>query len=302
MVITRTSDGEACVVSARTDDDNVECALEWAEGDAFELGGRNDLSAGLALEVQLTDSGAVVGDDDDVTFTDAGIDVTDPGEILNGGSCGPVIEGTMTRIAGSAVDAAERDLGGFACAQLSLAADIGGEVYLGELDVELVAGANPVRAWVPTDLGTRLAAAALNPAFLLQLLPDLLEAIEDGMRDAADAGLPAAVADPLRTGADGIEATRLAIDGYIDDFATALAGLAPGRPAGGRDRRPSSRRCSDSTPATSPCSRCATTAGPTRRAWAVTPCSTCATSAPRSPSARWSRRRPASTSGSRACR
>ena len=228
MVITRTSDGEACVVSARIDEDNVECALQWAEGDAFELGGRNDLSAGLALEVQLTDSGVVVGDGAHVTFANAGIDVTDPGEILNGGSCGPIIEGTMTRIAGDPVDAAERDLGGFACAELSLAADIGGQVYLGELGVELVAGSNPVRAWVPTDLGTRLAAAALNPAFLLQLLPDLLEAIEDGMRDAAAAGLPAAVADPLRTGADGVEATRLAIDDFLDDFATALAGLAPG--------------------------------------------------------------------------
>ena len=229
MVITRTSDGEACVVSARPDDDHVQCALVWEEGDPFELGGRNDLSTGLALEVQLTDGGAVVGDGDVVTFADAGIDVTDPGEILSGGSCGPVIEGTMTQIAGSAVDGTERDLSGFACAQLSLAADFGsGADYLGELDVELVAGANPVRAWVPTDLGTQLAAAALNPAFLLRLLPDLLEAIEDGMRDAAAAGLPSAVADPLRTGADGIEATRLAIDDFVDDFATALEGLAPG--------------------------------------------------------------------------
>jgi Ca2+-binding RTX toxin-like protein len=234
MVITRTSDGEACVVSARTDDDNVVCAVEWAEGDEFELGGRNDLSAGLALELQLTDGGVVVDDNDYVSFADAGIDVTDPAEILDGGSCGPVIEATMTQIAGDPVDPNERDLGGFACAQLSLAADIGGQVYLGELDVELVVdAANPVRAWVPTDLGARLADAALNPAFLLQLLPQLLELIEDGMRDAADAGLPAAVADPLRTGADGIEATRLAIDGFIDDFADALAGLAPGGPLEG---------------------------------------------------------------------
>ncbi len=230
MVITRTGDGGACVVTARTDDDHVQCDLEWTEGDAFRLGGRNDLSAGLALELQLTDAAdAVVGDNDFVTFGDAGVDVTDPGEILSGGSCGPIVESTMDQISGSTVTADERNLGGFACAQLSLAADLAGTTtYLGELDVELLAAADPVRAWAPGDLGTRLEAALLNPAFLLQLLPDLLEAIEGGMRDAADSGLPATVADPLRTGADGIEATRLVVEGALDSFAAELAGLTPG--------------------------------------------------------------------------
>ena len=231
MVVTETTTGETCVITARTDDDTVQCATDWEEGDAFQLGGRNDLSAGLGLELQLKDTspgGGIVGDDDFVTFSDAGVEVTDPGEILDGGECGPIDEATMSQIAGSTFTAGERSLGGFACAQLSLSAELGTQVYLGELDVELVVGADPVRAWVPTDLGAKLGAAALDPAFLLRLLPDLLEAIEDGMRDAADSGLPSAVGDPLRTGAAGIEATRLLIDGYIETFADALAGLAPG--------------------------------------------------------------------------
>ncbi len=230
MVVTKTATGEACVVSSRTDDDNVECALDWAEGDSFRFGGRNDLSAGLGLELQLTDGGVTVGDDAAVSFAAAGVEVTDPGDILGGGSCGPIDEDLMTRISGSTGTTGERDLSGFACAQLSLSADLGGDIYLGELDVELIAGPDPVRAWAPTDLGTRLADAALNPAFLLQLLPDLLEAIEGGMRDAAGAGLPAAIADPLKTGADGIETVRLAVDGYLDTFAAALASLDPGGP------------------------------------------------------------------------
>ena len=253
MVITKTATGEACVVTAVTDDDNVQCALDWATDDDFELGGRNDLSAGLALELQLTDSGAPVGPDDAVTFADAGVEVTDPGDILGGGSCGPIDENLMDPIAGSTVNAgSERNLSGFACAQLSLSADLGGDVYFGELDVELIAGADPVRAWAPKDLDSRLAAAALNPAFLLQLLPDLLEAIEDGMRSAAGAGLPAAVADPLKTGADGIEVVRLAIDGYIDDFADRAGRSRPRRVPSRMRSLTGSRRFSDSTPATSP--------------------------------------------------
>ena len=234
MAATNTTTGETCVISARTDDDTVQCAILWTEGDTFRLGGRNDISAGLSLELQLTDTtdtspgGGIVGDDEFVTFSDAGVDVTDPGKILGGGSCGQIDEATMSQVAGNPVATGERALGGFACAQLSLVAVIGSPVYLGELDVELIVGPDPVRAWVPNDLGMKLATAALDPAFLLRLLPDLLEAIEDGMRDAADSGLPAAVGDPLKTGADGIEATRLLIDDYIETFADALAPLAPG--------------------------------------------------------------------------
>ena len=244
MVVTKTATDETCVITARTDEETVQCAIEWEDGDAFQLGGRNDLSAGLELELQLSDTspgGGIVGDDEFVTFTDAGVDVTDPGEILDGGECGPIDEDTMSPIAGSTITAGARDLGGFACAQLSLSAEFGSQVYLGELDVELIVGADPIRAWVPSDLGTKLATAALDPAFLLRLLPELLEAIEDGMRDAADSGLPSAVADPLRTGAAGVEATRLLIDDYVETFATALAGLAPGRRARGCDRRRTGR-------------------------------------------------------------
>ena len=231
MVVTR-SGGDTCVITVRTDDDNVQCALVWADGDAFTVGGRNDLSAGLAVELELTDTSnadAVVPDASFVSFSDAGVNVPDLVDVLAGSAeCGPIVEATMLRISGSAVDAAERPVTGLACAQMSLAADLGGQVYLGEFDVELVVGANPLRAWVPTDLGTRIKAAALNPAFLLRLLPQLLEAIEGGMRDAAASGLPAAVADPLQTGADGVEAIRLVVTDYIDHFATALEGLAPG--------------------------------------------------------------------------
>ena len=54
----------------------------------------------------------------------------------------------------------------------------------------------------PPTSATKLEDALLDPSFLVLAIPELLEEVEDGLRDAADAGAPAAIADPLRIGAD----------------------------------------------------------------------------------------------------
>ena len=224
MVITRTSgSGGECVITTVSDDE-VGCDLDWAVDDAFQLGGRNDVSAGLTLEVQVRDAAdLVLGPDEFVAFGDAGVEVTPLAEILGGGECGPIDEDLMDQVVGSGVSGDERDLSGLGCAQLSLMADLAGSTtYLGELDVELIAGPDPLRVWVPSSLAADLADAALDPAFLLRLLPGLLASIEEGMRSAADSGIPAAVGDPLRTGADGIETLREGVEAAIDGFAGEL--------------------------------------------------------------------------------
>jgi len=237
MLVTNTATNAQCVITAITDADNVVCGsdgwsddADFATGDPFIIGGANDLEGALKLEVQLTNGGAATTPTEAVPFASAGVSITTLDEFLAGNaSCGRIDEDHMSQVTGDPVSADERDLEGIACAQLSLAAEIGGStVYLGEIDVELAATANPFRVFVPTDMASRLEDALLDPAFLLRAFPDLLEFIENGMRDAADSGIPSAIGDPLRTGAEGIETLRGEIEGFIDPLADLLEGLTPG--------------------------------------------------------------------------
>ncbi len=223
-IVHNTTDDTTCFVTAVTDADNVECALDWNEDDVYTSGGAAEFQAALQLAIQLTDTfnaGAVVPDGDFVTFTKAGVDITDVAGFLSGGAdCGSIDESLMDEILAGSGSPADGNLTGIACARLSLALMIGSDaVYLGELALEL--DGTGLGLWVPDNLVDRLGDALLNPAFLIQALPDILEYLEEGMRDAAD-GIPAAVGDPLRTGADGLEAVRGTVEAGIDAFETAL--------------------------------------------------------------------------------
>ena len=80
------------------------------------------------------------------------------------------------------------------------------EVYVGELGIDL--DAPGLTVFVPNDLAQRIADALLDPSFIVLAIPGLLAEVEGGLRDVADSGAPAAIADPLRTGADAVGVLR----------------------------------------------------------------------------------------------
>ena len=306
MVITKTITGEACVISARTDDDNVECALDWTTGDEFEFGGRNDLNAGLAAEIQLTDTsvgGAVVADNAFVSFDDAGVDVPDLAEVLSGGTCGPIIEGEMTRVVGGAVDPAERPLNGLAlCA--ALARSRSGRHHVSRRTRCRARRRHDTAAGMGTDRshdqarrrGTQPGVPPAAPARSARgdrggyaLGGGFRPAVGDRRSAAHRRGRPRAHPSSGR--------------GLPDPLRQCAQRSRPGRRPRGARSRPRSSRCSCCPSGRSRSSPSATTeAGAPRPATRATACWMCRTSGRRSRSATWWKRRPASISASRACR
>jgi hypothetical protein len=204
--ITNTTTGAECLVSAVTSETELTCAPagEWHATDAYAVGGVSELHAGMAVSLDLGDAGnSPVGDDDSVLISDATPILPDLDTFLAGeAECGNIDAGNSDQVVddGNTGDDST-PLAGIACGRFSLALVSGdATAYLGEVGLDL--DGDGLAVWVPNDLGQRIADAALNPAFLLNALPEILGEIEEGLDDAADSGVPAALADPLHAGAD----------------------------------------------------------------------------------------------------
>jgi Ca2+-binding RTX toxin-like protein len=207
--LVRDSDSATCTVTGEGSPDGdgnipLTCTgVEWAEGDAFHLFRPGMLKGQLGLSVDV-DPGAIGSNGVDFDITG----LTDDCGAL---PAGDTVVGTNPPPAGDTL----------ACARLALAIKSGTTTkYLGELGFDLV-NADPgpfdlqPTVVVPANFAGELAAALLDPSFLLQALPKLLEDIESALRDAAE-GIPAAAGDPLRAAADGLAAVRGVLTTALD--------------------------------------------------------------------------------------
>jgi Ca2+-binding RTX toxin-like protein len=202
--IENTTTHEECFASALTDGQHVECALEWHDGDGYKIGGQGGLHAGLSFELGVGDPDDDTDDDNTFPIDDTTpIHVSGIDEFLAGDAdCGGIYPGS-DKVLGTG----DTDLAGIVCARASMALGVGNaQIYLGELGLDLVG--TDLTVFVPADLDQKLEDALLDPAFLVLAIPELLKEVEGGLRDAADSGAPAAIADPLRSGADAVGALR----------------------------------------------------------------------------------------------
>ncbi len=207
--IERTSDQGTCVVTAHGAVDTngnipLTCTgIEWAAGDAFSVLTGSELKGQLGVDVTLS-SGPI-------TTTSPSVEITGLDD-----DCGPLPGGDPIPNPLPTGDP-------FACARLALALVSGSaSTYLGEVGVDVVdtdpaaLGFSPAFAVVvPTDLASKLAAAILDPSFLLQALPGILRDIAAQLRNLAE-GLPDAVGDPLRSAADGLEGIADVVGEVLD--------------------------------------------------------------------------------------
>jgi Ca2+-binding RTX toxin-like protein len=196
--IERTSDHETCVVTAHGAADGngnipLTCTgVAWAEGNGFTVLIGSELKGQLGVDVTLAPG--------DISSTTPSAEITGLDD-----DCGAMPDGDKIPDPLPTGDA-------FACARLGLALVSGNATkFLGEVGVDVVdtnsdpLGFSPAFAVVvPADLATKLADAILDPAFLLQALPGLLRDIAEQLRDLAGS-VPAAVGDPLRSAAEGLE-------------------------------------------------------------------------------------------------
>jgi Ca2+-binding RTX toxin-like protein len=224
--VVNTTTDEECFITARTDSTNLECALDWDEGDEYQIGGQSELHAGLSFELNVADSGGVLTSTESVPITDAEFETTDLDEFLAGDAeCGGIDPNSDEVVDDGGPAGDDTDLSGILCARLSMALTIGNaQAYLGELGVDL--DAPGLTIFVPNDLDQRIADAVLDPSFIVLAIPGLLAEVEDGLRDAADSGAPAAIADPLRAGADAVGVLREGAETIAEPLSAALAGLS----------------------------------------------------------------------------
>ena len=119
-------------------------------------------------------------------------------------------------------------------------------MYLGDLGIDL--DAPGLTIFVPADLAQRLEDVLLDPSFLVLAIPELPKEVENGLRDAADSRAPRAIADPLRTGADGVGVLRQGAEALancsricsrsspirsnLNDISTTIQAVPDGLPAG----------------------------------------------------------------------
>jgi Ca2+-binding RTX toxin-like protein len=207
--IERTSDHATCVVSAHGAADAngnipLTCTgVDWAEGNAFSVLIGSELKGQLGVDVTLP-AGPITAATPSVEIT--GLD----------DDCGPLPDGDKVPDPSPSGDP-------FACARLGLALVSGNATkFLGEVGVDVVdadadaLGFSPAFAVVvPADLASKLADAILDPAFLLQALPPLLRDVAAQLRDLAE-GIPAAVGDPLRSAAEGLEGIADTVADVLD--------------------------------------------------------------------------------------
>ena len=242
--VRNTTDGQSCIGANAFDGDptavpdSLECTLTggaiWDNNDAYVIGDQSTFKAGLSFSISPTGmGGTVLGDGDSIAFDspDLGLDVTDFAQVGTA-DCGPAATGFSTGNVIFGADDGDGTLSGLACARLSMELGLGDAgIYLGELGLDF--DGTSLVVYVPSDLATRLESALLDPAFLLRALPPILAEIEGGLRDAANSGVPSAVADPLQVGADGINALKVGVEDVIDTFGDALGPLTGASPIDG---------------------------------------------------------------------